>query len=264
MQARLPYRYALVLLLLCACAQAGAANVTFVGQVGYAVEGNMVNLAADQVKNNDTSGISGALRMELWAYAQPFDGTPQSGVRMAVRDLGQLAAGATIDNISGLVPFTPPGQGTWYFTLFLTEFTGSGSDDGYTARVFATFPTPVTFGSTSPPFVPVTGLWWDPLQSGSGYNVQVRHGVLVLIMYSYEADGDPIWYLMTGPLTDNGTKLVTTLDKYRGGQCAGCAYNGRPVADGNDGTITIQFTSSTSGTITFPSGRVVPIEPYNF
>jgi len=264
MLARTSLRFALFVLLLCGCAHAHAANVTFVGQVGYSVDGNTVNLAADEVKNNDTSGVSAALRMELWAYATPFDGNPQTGYRMAIRDLGQLAAGASITNISGAVPFTPPPQGTWYFTMFLTEFTGSGNNDGYTARVYATFPTPVTFGSSTPPFVPVTGLWWDPQQSGSGYNIQVRHGVLVAIFYSYEASGDPIWYLMSGPLTANGTRLDATLDKYVGGQCAGCPYTGFPASAGNDGPVIIQFTSATTGTITFQSGRVVPIQPYNF
>jgi hypothetical protein len=70
--------------------------------------------------------------------------------------------------------------------------------------------------------------------------------------------------LLAGALTENGTKLVATLDKYRGGQCAGCPYTGRPVSGGNDGVVTIQFTSATAGTITFPSGRAVPIEPENF
>jgi len=120
------------------------------------------------------------------------------------------------------------------------------------------------FGPGAAPFVPVTGVWWNPNESGSGYTVQVRHGVLVLIMYSYKTNGDSEWYLMSGPLTDNGTKLQATLDKYRNGQCAGCAYTGFPTSGGNDGPVTIQFTSATTGTITFPSGRVVAIQPMNF
>jgi hypothetical protein len=69
---------------------------------------------------------------------------------------------------------------------------------------------------------------------------------------------------MSGPLTENGTKLTATLDKYRNGQCAGCPYTGFPDAAGNDGPITIQFTSPTDAFISFPSGRFVHIEPYNF
>jgi len=256
------FRVMLVVALLCGWVQAHATNVTFVGQIGYAINGENVTLTASEVRNLD--GVSASLRMELWAYPQPFDGTAQNGYRTAVLDLGQLAGGSPITNIQASVPFTRPPTGTWYFTMFLTEFTGGPNDDGYTARAYGTFPTPVTFGPINTAFVPTTGLWWNPNESGSGYNIQVRHGVLVLIMYSYEANGDPIWYLISGPLTDNGTKLSSTLDKYKNGQCAGCPYTGRPVSDGNDGPISIQFTSENEAFLSFPSGRFVRIEPYNF
>jgi len=257
-------RSAVALLMLLASAQVFAANVTFVGQVGYAVDGNTVDLAADRAQNNDAGGVSGALRMELWAYPAPYSGTAQTGYRTAVRDLGQLAGGASISNISGPVPFTQPPAGTWYFTLFLTEFTGASGNDGYSARVYATFPTPVVFGPGGTAFVPSPGIWWNPAESGTGYAVQVRHGVLVMIFYSFKTSGDSEWYLVSGTLTENGTTLASTLDKYRGGQCAGCAYTGAPVSGGNDGPVTIRFSSSTAGTITYPGGRVVPIQPYLF
>ena len=31
---------------------------------------------------------------------------------------------------------------------------------------------------------PVTGLWWNPKESGTGYNIEVHHGVMVVTMYS--------------------------------------------------------------------------------
>ena len=34
-------------------------------------------------------------------------------------------------------------------------------------------------------FTPTTGLWWNTNESGTGYNVQVQHGVLIVTMYSY-------------------------------------------------------------------------------
>ena len=264
MRAVAMFRAFFVLLLLCGAASAQTSNVTFVGQIGYAVNNNTVDLRANEVRN--LGETSNNLRLELWAFPQPFDGTPQTGFRMAVRDLGVLAGGASFTNIQGAVPFTPPPTGTWYFSMFLTEFTGSANNQGYSLRAYGTFPTPVTFGVTEQPFVPSTGLWWNPQESGTGYTVQVRHGVLILIMYSFQADGDPIWYIYSGPLTVDGGALTLsgTLDKYRGGQCAGCTYNGRPDADGNDGPFTIRFTSPTSGFIAFGSGRVVQIEPYNF
>ena len=43
-------------------------------------------------------------------------------------------------------------------------------------------------------FIPVTGLWWNPNESGTGYNIQVQRGVMVVAMYSYVAAGDSLWY----------------------------------------------------------------------
>jgi len=73
-------------------------------------------------------------------------------------------------------------------------------------------------------FTPVTGLWWNPNESGSGYNLQAQHGVLVVTMYSYTPTGDPLWYIASGALTNVGSGVAATgaLNKSRGGQCASC------------------------------------------
>ena len=84
-------------------------------------------------------------------------------------------------------------------------------------------------------------------------------------MFTYEAGGHSEWYVAAGPLTDNGTKFTSTLDKYRNGQCLTCAFTGKPTPSvGAGGTISITFTSSTSAIITLPGGRVSPIQPQVF
>lgn len=111
-------------------------------------------------------------------------------------------------------------------------------------------------------FTPATGLWWNPNESGSGYDIQVQHGVLVVTMYSYTAAGDPAWYLVVGPLANagGGVAVTGTLDKFRGGQCASCAYQ-MPSTMGNDGSVTFTFTSPTTATVQLPGGRVTQIQP---
>ena len=114
-------------------------------------------------------------------------------------------------------------------------------------------------------FTPVTGLWWNPNESGSGYNIEVHHGVMVVTMYSYAAGGDPQWYLVIGNLANagGGVAATGTLDKYRGGQCASCMYQ-MPTMTGNDGAMTITFTSPTTATVHLPAGRVTQIQPEAF
>lgn len=120
-------------------------------------------------------------------------------------------------------------------------------------------------GGGAPPlaFTPVTGVWWNPSESGTGYNIQVQHGVLVVTMYAYTPTGDPMWYLVVGPLSNAGGGVATTatLDRYRGGQCATCMYQ-MPSLMGNDGSISITFTTPTAASIQLPGGRVTQIQPF--
>lgn len=112
-------------------------------------------------------------------------------------------------------------------------------------------------------FTPVAGMWWNPNESGTGYNIQVQRGILVATMFSYAAGGDPMWYLIVGNMANMGPGITTTttMDKYRGGQCASCMYQ-MPSTMGNDGAMTITFSSPTTATVQFPGGRVTQIQPY--
>ncbi len=111
-------------------------------------------------------------------------------------------------------------------------------------------------------FTPVTGLWWNPNESGSGYNLQVQQGVLVMTMFSYTTAGDPMWYLVVGRLGNSGAGVMATgtLDHFGRGQCASCAYQ-KPSPVGNDGSISVNFTSPTAATMQLPGGRVTQIQP---
>jgi len=112
------------------------------------------------------------------------------------------------------------------------------------------------------PFMPFNGLWWNPDESGTGYNIQVQHGVMVATMFSYTPAGDPVWYYTAGPLSraGNGLTVGATLDRYHGGQCISCTYKPATVA-GSDGGFTIMFSSPTAATVSFPGGRTTNIQP---
>jgi hypothetical protein len=118
-------------------------------------------------------------------------------------------------------------------------------------------------GAAALPFMPDFGLWWNPEESGSGYNLQVRHGVMVVTVFSYAPGGEPVWYYAPGRLAAGGGGTVTfssMLDRYRGGQCAQCPYT-PPFAAGSDGAFSIVFASPVSATVYLPGGRTTRIEP---
>jgi len=124
---------------------------------------------------------------------------------------------------------------------------------------------PATPGGPPVALVPEKGLWWNPAEDGTGYNFDIKHGVLVMSMFTYESSGHSEWYVASGPLTDNGTTFNSTLDNYRNGQCLSCAFTGKPTANvGAGGNISITFTSPTSAVVTLPGGRVSPIQPQVF
>ena len=106
------------------------------------------------------------------------------------------------------------------------------------------------------------GLWWNPGESGSGYNLDVKNGILVVTVFSFKANGEPQWYIASGPMVDNS--FAGTLNKYIGGQCISCLYQGLPASAGNDGQIAIEFSSPTSATLWLPGGRVTQIQPQAF
>ena len=117
-------------------------------------------------------------------------------------------------------------------------------------------------GVAALPFTPFTGMWWNPDESGTGYALQVQHGVMVVTMFSYTSAGDPVWYYAPGRLASTGTGVTmsSSLERYRGGQCASCTYM-RPAMIASDGAFSITFTSPTSATMQLPGGRTTRIEP---
>ena len=117
-------------------------------------------------------------------------------------------------------------------------------------------------GAAPLPFTPFTGLWWNPAEPGTGYNLQSQRGVMVATMFSYAAEGSPVWYHAAGPLARQGDTVVFTgtLDRYRGGQCVTCAWRA-PAAAGDDGAFTITFTSASAAEVRLPGGRTTRIVP---
>ena len=117
---------------------------------------------------------------------------------------------------------------------------------GQTGSVTAAAPPPAAT------IIPVAGVYYDPNQSGSGFGLDYQNGTLIVEVYSYLANGASQWYLSSGPVVNN--VYTGTLDKYTGGQCISCAFVA-PTLVGNDGMITITFTSPTTASVVLPGGQ---------
>jgi len=161
--------------MLLAAEPASASGVTFANRNGVKnvdaiVSGSTVQFRVANIEN-DSKRQTGALRLELWATSQPFGsvGTnlPPIDFKLAELQLGVLQAetlaGFDSDGnpiyftdkytnlISPLLPLGVPPDGTWYYVVFLTEFTGAATDDGFSADDWVVMPATVTVGTPSPP-----------------------------------------------------------------------------------------------------------------
>lgn len=112
-------------------------------------------------------------------------------------------------------------------------------------------------------FQPRTGQWWNPNESGRGFNIDIQNGVMVMTMYTYDASGNAQWYLAAGPMTNGQRTFSATMDRYVGGQCVMCSYQ-PAVLVGNDGLVTVNFSDEMHATIAFPGGHVSSITPFDF
>lgn len=121
----------------------------------------------------------------------------------------------------------------------------------------------VLFAGQASAFQPRTGQWWNPAESGRGFNIEIQNGVMTLTVYTYDAAGNAQWYLASGAMTGAQHSFSGALNKYVGGQCAACSYQPATLA-GNDGTVTVNFTSEIAATVSLPGGHVSAIRPLNF
>ena len=101
---------------------------------------------------------------------------------------------------------------------------------------------------------PSMGLWYDPDESGRGYDIDLQGDTMVVTTYVYDAAHNPIWYLSSGTYDHETGIFTSTYDSYTGGQCFGCPYTAPTAHVGAAGPITITFQTNQTATITYPGG----------
>ncbi|MBS0320105.1 MAG: hypothetical protein JSR18_06155 [Proteobacteria bacterium] len=247
----------------CVAMPAFATNVKLGGIISAGYDDDTAEMAVGQILNLD-SVTSAGLRLELWAFPAPYaGGSTATGFQLATYSLAALHPGYYYqDVVTGSLPLTPPPAGKYILSILLTEHSDPSAGAPYVPVDHFNFEPTYTFTDNGASTVtPHVGLWWNPSESGSGYALDYKHGTLVVTVYSYTVDGGPQWYIASGPIV--GKTFTATLNKVTGGQCIACAYKA-PTLAGNDGTMTITFTSSTAATMTLPGNRTLSIVPQDF
>ncbi len=108
--------------------------------------------------------------------------------------------------------------------------------------------------------MPQTGWWWGPTEWGRGYFVETQNDNFFFGAFMYDSLGDAAWYSATGTVSTSGFAQAA-LAKCRNGQplLDTTAYK-QGVCTTDQGTITIQFQSGSTATLTLPNGASVALE----
>jgi hypothetical protein len=95
-----------------------------------------------------------------------------------------------------------------------------------------------------------SGWWWNPAASGRGIAIEVQPGKLFMASFHYNASGADEWWFSIANSTD-GQTYSGTLFKASGGQTLTGAFKSNTSTA--IGTVSLNFTSATAGTITWPA-----------
>jgi V8-like Glu-specific endopeptidase len=149
---------------------------------------------------------------------------------------------------------------------FLTSSTGSITWGGttFSGKAVSTDIERFPFGATTvvPPSsanAPQTGWWWNASEPGVGYFIEQQSTSIFMAAYMYGATTANTWYFALSTLT-SGTSvptLATTLYQTANGQTL--TGPNKTTVTNSVGAIRLVCASSTSCTLTLPSGRAVAL-----
>lgn len=101
---------------------------------------------------------------------------------------------------------------------------------------------------------PTQGLWWNPGESGRGFNIEMQDDVMIVTSFVYAPGGAATWFISAGKYNFSTGTFSATFDANTGGQCIGCPYV-RPQGIANAaGPLRIEFDSYVTGTLYYQGG----------
>ena len=102
---------------------------------------------------------------------------------------------------------------------------------------------------------PLSGLWWNPGESGWGIDFVQRRNILFAAWFTYDAAGNPKWYVasdceMPDPMASSGT-CNGKLYEVTAGPFLGVAFDPTKVHVNEVGTLQVSFTDASNATMTY-------------
>jgi len=129
-----------------------------------------------------------------------------------------------------------------------------------TVLAICSFQSHAQYGGGYPPDYPpmeervYQGLWYNPSEAGWGMNTTHQGNILFATLFIYAADGQPLWLVASG-LTGIGDYTYTG-PLYRTNGPAFDTVPWTPIGYEQVGSMTIAFTSQTTGSVTYSMNGV--------
>lgn len=105
------------------------------------------------------------------------------------------------------------------------------------------------FDDTQAAFQPLSGWWWNPDESGSGYSVEVQGKNLFIVGFMYDDAGRPVWYFSAGPMSSDNTYRGAVL-QFADGQTMTGPYR-PPTTPATIATLDVTFKADNEAEFTF-------------
>jgi photosystem II stability/assembly factor-like uncharacterized protein len=157
--------------------------------------------------------------------------------------LGSYSAANFAQNPVGAITFTftdgLPSNGTMAYTVNGVAGTKSISK--------------LYFGSGTPPSsTNYSDVWWGgPAQTGWGVALLQEEAVLAGSWYTYNSQGQPVWYLINSGTWTSATSYTAPLTRSTGSPLIGVIYNPALFASTNAGSVTFTFSDANNATMTY-------------
>ncbi len=215
------------------------------------------------------SQVKGAVVAYVAPLGSPKD-APAQCVLAQLNDAGQLQ-GVTASTMRAAVTNTVSSQGaavTVLNNVSTPQIAGATFYVGYGPNATAMINNGINRSAVSipglqncVPSAPQSGWWWNPVEAGRGYSLEVQGNNIFFASYLYDASGRSTWYAALGPTSLEGSLFNGRLLAFAHGQTLTGEYRGSdPAVD--SGAITLAFSDATHGTLTWPGGSL-PIERFN-
>ena len=138
------------------------------------------------------------------------------------------------------------GLDTTNYSVVSTVRTGNGTG------AFGNFigPARITSGADSPG--PLSGIWWNPNESGWGINFTQRRNNIFAAWYTYDGAGNAKWYVASNCAMPSGSSSCSgSLYQVEGPRFFGVPFDPSASVVTTVGSISVNFTGNSNGVMSY-------------